>query len=227
MLPIMVSSAIMAMVSLAGAMSVPPTGNELAVRETTTLVLYPTPQNITRFTAPVTERGLSVPAPALDKRASEAIVTALIAQSGVIATAACAIGTSTGIGAGVCIAAIAYAALVGIWAAFYNGAAKRNIDLAFETLDMAPAFKPTSACNAKCQLEASTPEGVWTAYANVTVNDMPHSLHFYHNGTLRGVKAVQHSIADVSKRQVYIIEEYEEDGNFEGSIYWEDGAETA
>ncbi|KAH6723135.1 hypothetical protein BKA61DRAFT_565788 [Leptodontidium sp. MPI-SDFR-AT-0119] len=109
--------------------------------------------NVTRFEAP--HSAVSI----IDKRANENLVLGVLAQSGVIATAVCGVAAFAAvIGAGACIAAGVYAAVVGIWALILATKTSRR---AFNdvNLNIHPDYVPQLGCNVGCQLAAASPEG--------------------------------------------------------------------
>ncbi|KAG4436678.1 hypothetical protein IFR05_007826 [Cadophora sp. M221] len=179
--------------------------------------------NVTRFEAP--HSALSI----IDKRANENLVLGVLAQSGAIATAVCGVAAFAAvIGAGACIAAGVYAAVVGIWALVLATKTSRR---AFDdvNLNIHPGYVPRLGCNVGCQLAAASPEGEWTHFANVTSAGVVHNLHYFQSGRYRGIRAVSDLAATHSKRQIQVGVEFDQDSdkNWITSTYWEDESKKA
>ncbi|KAL5329994.1 hypothetical protein ACEPPN_003516 [Leptodophora sp. 'Broadleaf-Isolate-01'] len=179
--------------------------------------------NVTRFEAP--HSAVSI----IDKRANENLVLGVLAQSGAIATAVCGVAAFAAvIGAGACIAAGVYAAVVGIWALILATKTSRR---AFNdvNLNIHPDYVPQLGCNVGCQLAAASPEGKWTHFANVTSAGVVHNLHYFQSGKYRGIRAVSDLAASHSKRQIQVGVEFDQDSdkNWITSTYWEDESKKA
>jgi hypothetical protein len=205
----------------AAAISGGSTGVQLLSQEVKHVEITLEAKNVTSFAVP------SIQLSTVNKRASEAIIMAVLTQTGLIAGAACAYGNPL-----VCGAGLAYAALAGIWSLYYAGRAK--VIRAIDTVEMSihPDYVPTIGCSTGCRLAAASPQGEWTYFANATVNGVLHTLHYYQSWNYLGIRAVSHDAPDSTKvkRQttidVDITEEVEKKGNFVGTFYWEDGPES-
>jgi hypothetical protein len=215
------AAAALTAVAHAAAISGSSTGVQVLSQEVKHVEMTLEAKNVTRFAVP------SIQLSTVNKRASEAIVMAVLAQTGVIAGAACTYGNPW-----ICGAGLAYAALAGIWSLYYAGRAK--VVRAIDKVEMSihPDYISTIGCSRGCRLAAASLQGEWTYFANATVDGVLHTLHYYQSGNYLGIRAVSHNAPALTKVKrrttidVDITEEVEKNGNFVGTFYWEDGPES-
>jgi hypothetical protein len=194
------------------------------------LVIYSPPRNVTQLGLSTTSSD-AVDIGPVGGVIWGAIITGSFSYSGSVCGAAITVGGPAGIAA--CAVAIAGTVITSAFAAYYYGNAKRSEDIDW---DVNPTYAPTLGCSTGCQLEAQTSHGTWTHFANKTTNGRFHSLYFYQNNTIKGLKAVQHNTQPpaLNTREDPLITEAVDEGsstygdqNWIGTYYWEDGSESA
>ncbi|KAH8666942.1 hypothetical protein BX600DRAFT_540178 [Xylariales sp. PMI_506] len=199
------------------------------------LVLFSPPQNITSYALSSGRISSDVTIPDIGPQG--AMLWAAVIQGGFqFSAAVCAAAlVSTGpAGATVCAIAVATTCIASAVSIYYNGNAKRSTDIDWFA-DIDPSFAPTLDCGTACQLESRSPHNTWTAFANVTTNGINHTVSYFQNGKVRGLRAVQHGtgVPVLDSRQIVITEEIVDGDtatgtqNWAGTLYWEDGAEIA
>jgi hypothetical protein len=134
---------------------------------------------------------------------------AVLAQTGVIASAACTYGNPW-----ICGAGLAYA-----------GRAK--VICAIDKVEMSihPDYISTIGCSTGCWLATASLQGKWTYFANATVDGVLHTLHYYQSGNYLSIRAVSHNAPALTKvkRQttidVNITEKVKKNSNFVRTFY--------
>lgn len=139
------------------------------------------------------------------------------------------------VGAAVCAVSLAGTVLAAAFAIYKVGNAKRSTNVDWY-MDVNPAYAPTISCGTGCQLEARSPYNTWTPFANATRNGIAHTLSFFQNGNIKGIRAVQlgTKLSALTTRQDVVITEEVVVGDsatgtedWIGTMYWEDGPEAA
>lgn len=150
---------------------------------------------------------------ALQPRADNAVIFAVLTQSTAVAAAACTLGNPW-----VCAGGVAYAVMVGFFSLFVTRNGKRDVGAVFSPH---PDFVPTIGCNIACQIAAKTPENVWTHIGSGVVDGVLHDYHHFRSGRVSGIRAYQGGYAAAVKRS-----DEDNDGGFVGDYYW-DNTNTA
>ncbi|KAF8591156.1 hypothetical protein K439DRAFT_1063437 [Ramaria rubella] len=103
------------------------------------------------------------------------------------AVAVTAVTCATGQPPPVCIAG-AVAAVFTIFFSIFEASGKRDTPSYVLLTD----YPPNIGCGTICRLGSEAPEGGWRPIGNYTANGVFHSLHYKRNGTLSGIRAVEH-----------------------------------
>ncbi|RFU24811.1 hypothetical protein B7463_g11517, partial [Scytalidium lignicola] len=203
--------AVAAIATAAAVVSPVSTGTDVTGTVTTKeLVIFSPPKNITSQALGQTSTALSI-LPEPDIGPLGAILWAAVIAGGFqFSASVCGATVTVGgpAGAAVCAVALAGTLLASAFAIYKVGNAKRSTTVDWY-MDVDPAYAPTISCGITCQLETRSPHNKWTLFGNVTTNGIAHTVSFFQNGNIKGIRAVQlgTKLPAVTKRQDIIITE--------------------
>lgn len=180
--------------------------------------------NITSLASPP-HPFLDVSVAALSPDASDRVVLGALSSNAAIAVAACTYGgpyacISVGVGAVI-------ASFLELWLFSSNGPLLPPAAAGpARTLPLIDArWQQSAGCSIGCQLRAGVQEGTWTHFANATVGDAVHTMHYYRAGTVNGLKAVPvaHAGAPGAARR----SDADDVSGIVTTYFWTDGVENA
>jgi hypothetical protein len=190
----------------------------------TSAVVIRGPDNVERHAVEVRESSLAVvdlvqrsSSSALEARLDPTIATAAFNTVAKITELVCTFSGPIG-----CLAA-GVVAVFGIFFTIYRLTSRTDLAHTFHLETDYPALP---GCGVRCRLNKEVPEGDWSMVGNATVNGLFHTMHFKKNGTISGVRSIQHGPVS-STSGIQARQQQDNDGGVVVDYYWFNNNENA